>query len=99
MFESSSINFFTRVYTFLFGSHKKLFKTFLGKKYNIFSPKIKREEERREKNRRGIRRIEKGKPKKKILFHCLVPKKFCKPATRYPVKISLIFVCDFEGGG
>ena len=65
MFESSSINFFTRVYTFLFGSHKKLFKTFLGKKYNIFSPKIKREEK---KKRRGIKRMEKGKPKKKYYF-------------------------------
>lgn len=67
MFESSSINFFRQVYTFLFGSHRKLFKT-LGKKYNIFSPKIKREEERREIKRRGIRRMEKGKTKKKYYF-------------------------------
>ena len=82
MFESSSINFFTQVYTFLFGSHRKLFKT-LGKKYNIFSPKIKREEERREKKRRGTRRMEKGKTKKNIIS-LPSPKKILQACNKVP---------------
>ena len=55
------------LHTGVYFSVWKLFKT-LGKKYNIFSPKIKTEEERREKKRRGIRRMEKGKTKKKYYF-------------------------------